>query len=236
MSAGMGVESGADRDTIRAVMARTPDGSPDLREPPEEDRTGALVERIQKDFDANRSFEKLHRRYRKRLNNFFVHKGFSPAESEDLTQETFVRVFRNIERLADRSKFKGWIFEIAANLYRNELRTWDAEKRRGQDVSLDDFAGSREAWRLESSPVLRSGEEDPLAALIERQQREALDAALAELPPQMRRCVLLRVRSAFKYRQIAGVLGISVETVKAYLHQAQDRLKVELSDALGDRE
>jgi RNA polymerase sigma factor (sigma-70 family) len=176
--------------------------------------TPRLIDLIRSGIEVERNFEQLYHRYRKRVWSYFARKGFSPPESDDLTQQTFFRVFRNMGRQKDSSKFEGWLFEIATNLYRNELRTWSTEKRQGAQVELDDYHAS---W-----------DPDPLADAIEHERRGALDAALAELPNQRRRCALLRLRGGFRYREIAAIMGISTETVKAHLHHAIKDLKAKL--------
>jgi RNA polymerase sigma-70 factor (ECF subfamily) len=60
------------------------------------------------------------------------------------------------------------------------------------------------------------------------EQRAVLRQALAELPPKMRRCVLLRIDQDLKYREIAALLRVSIETVKSQLSQARDRLEAEV--------
>ena len=67
-----------------------------------------------------------------------------------------------------------------------------------------------------------------------RERREALAVAMARLPPQMRQVLALRVDQDLKYREIATVLQISVETVKAHLFQARQRLRTELGEDYGE--
>jgi RNA polymerase sigma-70 factor (ECF subfamily) len=72
---------------------------------------------------------------------------------------------------------------------------------------------------------------DPLDQVIRRQQRSALREALQELPPQMRTCCALRYERGLKYEEIARVMKISIETVKAHLHQGRKRLATRLDVA-----
>jgi RNA polymerase sigma factor (sigma-70 family) len=68
---------------------------------------------------------------------------------------------------------------------------------------------------------LVDGEPDPLARLTERERTETLHVAMTRLSPQRRRCCQLRYVDRLKYREIASVMAISIETVKAHLHQAR---------------
>ena len=73
----------------------------------------------------------------------------------------------------------------------------------------------------------------PAQEAYERERREALARALEGLPPQMRQVLTLRIDQDLKYREIAEVLQISIETVKAHLFQARQRLRTELGEEYG---
>jgi RNA polymerase sigma-70 factor (ECF subfamily) len=75
-----------------------------------------------------------------------------------------------------------------------------------------------------------SEEPDALEAMIGRERKRALLSAFQELPSKMRTCCLLRYVRGLKYQEIATVMKISIETVKAHLHQARKRLIEKLGD------
>ena len=174
--------------------------------------------------------------FRRRLISFFAARGFSSDECAELTQETFIRVFQGIRRLHSAPRFATWLFEIAANVYRNELRRQGAGKRDAFEESIEDLAQTEAAGRPDALLALSSKAPDPLEETLCRERLESLRAELDQLPPQMRRCVYLRLYQDLKYREIADLLGISIETVKAHLHQAQKRLKVAFSGQPDDEE
>lgn len=87
--------------------------------------------------------------------------------------------------------------------------------------------GADLAW---SGLELSASEPGPLDDLLRREGSARFRLALLELPTQMRRVCLLRFEHAMKYREIAVVLEISIETVKAHLHQAKKRLEAILGD------
>jgi RNA polymerase sigma-70 factor (ECF subfamily) len=78
-----------------------------------------------------------------------------------------------------------------------------------------------------------SGEPDALTSAITREQYGILREALAELPEQMRQCVRLRLKDDLKYKEIAEVMKISIETVKTHLHHAKKRLRPRLEPHFG---
>ena len=81
--------------------------------------------------------EELFRRYYRPVVAFFVRRGFSIEESRDLAQETFLRVFKNMDSFRGESAVETWLFQIAGNLYKNTLRSLQTQKRDAQEVSLE---------------------------------------------------------------------------------------------------
>ena len=77
---------------------------------------------------------------------------------------------------------------------------------------------------------------DPLAVTLEKEKLEKLHEALQHLPAQMRRCAQLRIAHELSYVEIAALMGISINTVKAHLHQAQKSLRAQLSSYFEEME
>jgi RNA polymerase sigma-70 factor, ECF subfamily len=179
-----------------------------------------LVKQIQAGIRVEESFEKLFRRFRPLVHSFFLRKGFSADESKDLTQEVFLRVFKGIDTFQHRARFERWLWEIMTHVYCNELRRRKTEKRDGIERSLDVQGDDEAGPELEISDDGLSPEDE----LIRRELRKSLRVALHELPDQMRRCCILRYERGLKYQEIAIIMKISIETVKAHLHQARKRL------------
>jgi RNA polymerase sigma factor (sigma-70 family) len=193
------------------------------------DRVAALIERIQAGIDYESSCREIYHLFRRRIFAFFAARGFSSDECAELTQETFIRVFLGVGRLHSAGRFATWLFEIAANIYRNELRRRGAGKRDAFEESIEDLVQTEAAGRPDALPALSSQAPDPLAETLRRERLGCLRAELDQLPPQMRRCTYLRLYQDLKYREIAALMNISIETVKAHLHQAQQRLKMAFS-------
>ena len=187
-----------------------------------------LVERFQAGVDPEESFRGIFGLYHSRVEAFFRHKGFSGDESRDLAQETFFRVFRALPTFRGDSSFLVWLFGIVNHVYRNEIRRRKSDKRDATEVSLhtDGSVGAP----LEPA----AAGEDPVSGLIARErsqaQAQALRSALQELPEQMRLCCILRYERGYKYQEIARLMGISIETVKAHLHQGRKRLTAQLGN------
>jgi len=188
----------------------------------DQDPTLRLIENLRMGIDVEKSSRKIYELHSRKVIGFFRRRGFSNEDSEDLTQDVFARVFNAIDTFRRESRFERWLFEIALNVYRNKLRSLGAEKRVGQEVSIDDTPEDDDGAGPRVEPV--SKEKGALDTMIARERRKALREAFAELPAQMRRCCELRYIHGLKYHEIAKVMKISIETVKAHLHQARKRL------------
>jgi RNA polymerase sigma-70 factor (ECF subfamily) len=164
----------------------------------------------------------LFEEYSPRLARFFGRRGLPEEEIEDLTQETLLRVYRNRRAFMSATEFEAWLFTIAGNVLRNDVRRQRTEKRSGHEVSLT---------RVEDGtmPEVAADGADPLAQSLQRETRAKVGEALGKLPPQMRLCAVLRYQRGHPHPEIATLTGISPGTVKSHLYQARRKLKGLLS-------
>lgn len=204
-----------------------PEGS---AEPPvalSEDPSLRLVRLIQQEIDREENSARLFNLHHSRVQIFFRKKGFTPQEIGDLTQDVFVRVFKGIDTFRGESTFEWWLKEVAESVYKNELRRRGAEKRDGIEQSLD-VPAFADGDPPRPGPELVAQDPSPLTVVERREQLGKIQAALHALPSQMRQCCLLRYEQGLKYQEIATIMGISIETVKAHLFQARKRLMTQL--------
>lgn len=166
-------------------------------------------------------FRRLFDLYRQPLCRFFARRGFSPEDCRDLTQEAFLGIYSGIGSFRREAGFETWMWKIATNAYRKRRRWRTAAKRAGPEVPLEETSEAAEA------PAAEASSED---AVLERERAGLLAEAIRGLPDQMRKCLMLRVHQDLKYREIAVVMGLSTETVKAHLFQARRKLQLELGD------
>jgi RNA polymerase sigma-70 factor (ECF subfamily) len=143
---------------------------------------------------------------------FFERLGAEPAEAEDLTQETFLRLYRAAADYEARDAFGGYALRIARN-------AWiDAGRRRG---SRGPAAADVPVEELELVDDRSPGPRD-----LERvEEGERARAALAALPPGHRRVFELAVLQGRPYPEIAAVVGIPVGTVKSRVFHAVRKLR-----------
>lgn len=138
-------------------------------------------------------------------------------DARDLTQETFVRAVRALDRFDISRPFRNWIFRIAANLAIDHLRR--ARLRTVSiDIEPDDESGRRPPLLVDQSP--RPDEEREQARLAER-----LGRLVDHLSPEYRTVIHLRHHEQLAYEEIAAILRVPLGTVKARLHRAHRRLR-----------
>lgn len=188
--------------------------------------------------DPDGAFRGLFEHYYRPVWRFFARRGVPYERCHDLTQETFVRVLTGMDGFRGEARFETWLFRIAVNTHRKDLRYGAAEKRAAQEVSLADPEGGglRNDAEVAATPDFPGAEpvREPLDDVLDRERLRALRSAVAELPTQMRRCVALRVYHELAYKEIAALMQVSIETVKAHLFQARKRLRTALADHFED--
>jgi RNA polymerase sigma-70 factor (ECF subfamily) len=192
------------------------------------------VEQFLQGIDPEESFRQIFHQYYRLVFSFFVKKGFSAEESNDLAQETFLRVHKSLATFRRESRFETWLFQISANIYRNTLRAQSTRKRDAPEMSLSDLIDGPGSGSGGDADFVQDDAGGPLEDLLTEERSRVLHDALQDLPSQMRRCVLLRVDRDLKYREIADIMRVSIDTVKAHLFQARQLLKVKLADYFAD--
>jgi RNA polymerase sigma-70 factor, ECF subfamily len=146
----------------------------------------------------------------------------NPSEAEDISQQVFLRIWRNAKRYRPDAKFTTYLFTITRNLVFNESR----RKSRKKEVSSDE--------REENSNQLvpTSPDRQPDAELLQAELQSAVDAAIGSLPEAQRMAVVLRRYEQLSYEEIADVLELSVSAVKSLLFRARTSLREILSGYL----
>lgn len=145
-------------------------------------------------------------------------------KSEDLAQETFIKVLNALDRYDPAFKFSSWIFKIAHNTALDHLR-----KKEPQTLSLHGSPNAETAAEIEAStldPV--STEENPEEFTASRELGGHIEAAVAKLRPEYRTAIVLCHVEGRPYEEIAEIMAVPLGTVKTYIHRARHELKREL--------
>ncbi len=141
--------------------------------------------------------------------------------AEDAAQETFIKAYRYLRALRDPSRFAGWLARIARNVSTSMLR------RRRSELDL------RRRWLL-SRPPVSAPPAAGAADNLDKELHDSLSAALAELAPAHRECLVLFYLEGKSIREGATAIGIREEAMRTRLHRARRALRVKMEDHLGD--
>ena len=186
-----------------------------------------LIVRCQSGSQPDRvAFAELLRRYESHVNRLFYHLAPDWQERADLSQEVWIRVYRNIQRLQEPAKFRGWLSRIATNLFYDELRK---RKRNAQPISLDApvrLSDGEMSWELPSDMP------SPTDNLATKEFYDQLREAIADLPETFRTTIVLREIQGLPYEEIAEITGVSLGTVKSRIARARLKLQSNLQNYL----
>ena len=163
-----------------------------------------------------RAFTELVERYQNRLLNFVYRTTGDRERAEDLVQETFIRVYRHLHRFDQSKKFSTWVYTIASNLAKNELRN----RSRNPLVLFQMFRRSDES---ESRPLeWEDNTYRPDDLFRKRHLKGLVDAAVDRLPEHHRTVFVLREMEGKTYEEIADITGANLGTVKSRLNRARN--------------
>lgn len=172
------------------------------------------------------AFAELLRRYQSHVDKILYHLAPDWQDRADLAQEVWIRVYRNIKRVNEPVKFRGWLTRIATNLFYDELRK---RKRVAQPLSLD---APRMMDDGEMDWEIAADEPGPVEDLSTREFYEQLHIAIADLPEVFRTTIVLREIEGMAYEEIAEITNVSLGTVKSRIARARQRLQSQLQNYL----
>ena len=194
--------------------------------------TEDLIQDLRQAGDLENDFRILFERYYPRVYRFFQRKGFLPEDCADLSQEVFFSVYKGVKDLRDEAAFQSWMFTLARNTFLNEVERKRAKKRDGIELSIEEEVADNPDLSLADS-LPGNPKEIPIQIVLEKEKLQKVRQAVEELPPQMRRCVHLRVLKDCSYEEIAVIMGRSINTVKAHLFKAREALEEKLGPYCG---
>ncbi len=146
----------------------------------------------------------------------------SPEEAEDLTQETFVAVFRKLNTLKKNDRFEAWLFRIARNFVYQKYRS-----REPHLVSVEEL--DEDGQPVTEIPEARKGPGESLEA---QELEDIVEGAIGSLPEKYREVFVLSAIQHLSYQEIADIVGRSLASVKTDIHRARLAVRRQVKDYL----
>ena len=169
------------------------------------------------------AYETLIQRFEQPVFGIVSRLADDPADSADVVQEVFLKVFRNIGSFRGDSSLKTWIYRIAVNEARNHRRWFG--RHRGKEVGLEPAAPeefSHGDWLPADAP-------NPYEITLDHEVQELMEQAFERISPSYRAALVLREVEELSYEEIAEVLEISVGTVKSRILRGRESLRKQLA-------
>jgi RNA polymerase sigma-70 factor (ECF subfamily) len=163
---------------------------------------------------------KLVQLWYKRIYNFSYKFFFDHDMAMEVSQKTFISMHKNLAGLQDVARFKSWLYTIAVNSCREEVR----KKKASRSHSLHDLnpGEGEDSYRWEES---HHRNENPERVLRHSELSDLLQSCLLQLNPEQREVVIMKEYEGLKFREIAEALNISENTVKSRMYYGLDALK-----------
>lgn len=170
--------------------------------------------------DVN-AFNTLVRRWEKNIYNFLLRQAGKPEEAKDLCQEAFIRAYRSLKQLRDPQKFSTWMYRIALNVCRDEMK----KRQRRKTFSLNGFDEHGEDSPNPGLKMEKNASTDPHIAAQNRDVKALLNRALQSIPEEQRVVIIMKEYQGLKFSEIAETLGISINTAKSRMYYGLSALK-----------
>ena len=164
------------------------------------------------------AFDILVRRYKDQLLNFVYRFVGNRSDAEDIVQETFLRVYKNKHMYKEIAKFSTWVYTIAGNLAKTELR----RRKRHKIFSVSNFVNEERDYDI---PDREHSPEKQVDSAI---QEEIIQKAIEKLPAKFKEVIILRDIQGFAYEEISQILNIPLGTVKSRVNRGRLKLQEDL--------
>lgn len=166
------------------------------------------------------AFDKLVLKHQHKLINLCYRFLGDYQEANDSAQETFIKVYRSLNRFRFESAFSTWLYRIAVNTCKNRLMSQDFRRSR-KTVSIDDPIQTDEG---EVQIEIKDESLSPEREVDAREKNELIQQAISSLPDDQKQVVILRDIEQLSYEEISQVTGLNIGTVKSKLSRARQAL------------
>ncbi len=178
------------------------------------------------------AFRQLVERYQRKAYSVAYGMVRNPDDAMDLTQDAFVKVFRNLGKFQGSSSFYTWLYRIVVNICIDHLR----KSGRVQNIDYDDTFRRGDEENIAGADLLPSSlGTNPAKALGRKELIEKMQAALDTLSPNHRTAIVLREIEGLSYEEMAEAMQVNKGTVMSRLHHARKNMQAALSPYAGKK-
>lgn len=189
-----------------------------------EQKEKRLIRRVKK--GDHLAFAELVDRYKNSVYAICLRMVGNRQEAEDLSQETFIRAYKNIAQFDSDRKFSTWLFRIATNVSIDSLR------RKKPSVSLDAEIPGAEGLVLKE--LLSGGETLPDEQIVRNEMDQFIQHEISLLPEKYRSAIILKYIEDLSLKEISEIMCIPVGTVKTRIHRGREMLRKQMAAVRGE--
>lgn len=174
------------------------------------------------------AFAQLIARYHQPLYSLVARSLQDPADASDITQEVFIKVFRNIRNFHGESSLRTWLYRIALHEASNQRRWWSRHKKHEIAMEAPICSHGSDDADSEAQPfgdTLADCRRSPFDLVAQEELHDRVEACLRQLPEVFRTAVVLREIEGFSYEEIADILQVNLGTVKSRLMRGRAALR-----------
>jgi RNA polymerase sigma-70 factor (ECF subfamily) len=175
----------------------------------------SLVQRVQR--GDRGAFDVLVLKYQHKVVKLVMRYVRNPAEAEDIAQDAFIKAYRALPQFRGDSAFYTWLYRIAINTAKNAVVARD---RNPVDFDLD-MTNNDESYEMQGR---LKDSETPEALVLTDEIRTTVNAAIANLPDDLRTAIVLRELEGLSYEEIAATMDCPVGTVRSRIFRAREAI------------
>jgi RNA polymerase sigma-70 factor (ECF subfamily) len=181
----------------------------------------SLVQRVQRGDKG--AFDVLVLKYQHKVVKLVMRYVRNPAEAEDIAQDAFIKAYRALPQFRGDSAFYTWLYRIAINTAKNAVVARD---RNPVDFDLD-MTNTEESYEMQGR---LKDSETPEALVLTDEIRTTVNAAIANLPEDLRTAIVLRELEGLSYEEIAATMDCPVGTVRSRIFRAREAIDSRLRE------
>lgn len=183
-----------------------------------------LVARVQR--GDKKAFDLLVLKYQRKILRLLARMIRDPAEIEDVAQEAFIKAYRALPQFRGESAFYTWLYRIAINTARNWLASQGRRPSAPNAIETEDGETFNETDNLTDIST-------PESMVASREIAETVNAAIEELPEELRTAIVLREIEDMSYEDIAQSMDCPIGTVRSRIFRAREAIATKLRPLLG---